>query len=122
MSHNANSVNADAWAFNLGGDAEMGERFDFKPQGGGWRKCYGVIFRDPPAQVGVDGLVTKPRAIIEVSNRSRGGIASSEVVTGARIRFCEDIGVAGSQREEGIPVSLAKDGNNQAADVVRLEV
>ncbi len=122
MSHNANSVNSDAWAFNLGGDGEMGERFDFKPVGGGWRQCYGVIFRDPPAQVGVDGMVTKPNAFIEVPNRSRGGIAMSEVKTGARVRFCEDIGVAGSQREEGIPVALAKDGNNQDAAVLRLEV
>ncbi len=122
MGHNANSVNADAWAFNLGADSEMGERFDFKPLGGGWRKCFGVIFRDPPAQVGVDGLVTKPRAIIEVPNRSRGGIALSEVVTGCKVRFYEDIGVAGSQRDEGISVSLAKDGNNQDAAVVRLEV
>jgi hypothetical protein len=104
----------------ISADGEFAEAVTYTNRAGTTRAIYAVIDRQPPERVGLDGMVSKANAIIDVQNNATTGIALSELQSGDFITYQLHKGVASTAKK--VNIRLTSNGPNHDAAVLRLEV
>ena len=111
---------ANDWAVIISADGEFPELVHLMPRGKAARDVYAVVTRNPPAQVGPDGMVKRIAAQFEFRNHATAGITIAEARELTQVRF--NVRKGDSSSREDMLLKLVSEPDQADAGTIRCEV